>query len=107
MFIDKYLNSVYLDIFYNNYNLSYIRSFDEASFLKIYNLLREKGFYFIDDIILNYFEIFELDEISLRKALIFLEGVYGTDYVSIIGKNMTLLDKVIELASNYGMEDYE
>ena len=52
MIFDKYLNDTYLDILYSNYNLDYLKSIDENNFIEIYNLLKNKGFYFIYDIII-------------------------------------------------------
>ena len=54
MIFDKYLNDTYLDILYSNYNLDYLKSIDSNNFIEIYNLLKSKGFYFIEDIIINY-----------------------------------------------------
>ena len=53
MIFDKYLNDTYLDILYSNYNLDYLKSIDSNNFIEIYNLLKSKGFYFIEDIIIS------------------------------------------------------
>ena len=54
MFLEKYLNSTYLDLVYSNYEDDYIKLLDEDNFNKVYILLKNNNFYFIDDIILNY-----------------------------------------------------
>ena len=107
MIFDKYLNDTYLDILYSNYNLDYLKSIDENNFIEIYNLLKNKGFYFIDDIILNYLDMFELDKNTLNKVLSYLETKAGPGYIKKIGKNMTILDKIIEACINIEMKDEE
>ncbi len=105
MIFDKYLNDTYLDILYSNYNLDYLKSIDENNFIEIYNLLKSKGFYFIEDIIINYMEIFELDKNTLDKVLTYLKTKAGPDYVKKIGKNMTILDKIIDTCLNIELKE--
>ena len=38
MFLDKYLNEVYLDILYSNYEEIYLNNLDEINFNKIYTI---------------------------------------------------------------------
>ena len=104
MFLDKYLNSVYLDLVYNNYDEDYINLLDENNFNKVYMLLKNNNFYFIDDIILNYLELFEIEEKYVQLAITDIKSVLGDNFVEQIGKNMTLIDKIIELAIKYSDE---
>lgn len=101
MFLEKYLNPLYLDLVYSNYEKDYLKSLDEDNFNKIYMLLKKHNFYFIDDIILNYLELFEIEEKYVELALDKLELVLGNDLAKEIGKNMTIIDKIIELAIDY------
>ncbi len=105
MIFDKYLNDTYLDILYSNYNLDYLNSIDSNNFVEIYNLLKNKGFYFIEDIIINYIDMFELDKNFLNKVLTYLENKLGKDYIKKIGRNMTILDKIIEATLNLEMKE--
>ena len=107
MIFDKYLNDTYLDILYSNYNLDYLKSIDENNFIEIYNLLKSKGFYFIDDIIINYIDMFELDKDFLNKVLTYLESKMGKDYIKRIGHNMTILDKIIDTTINLELKENE
>ena len=107
MIFDKYLNDTYLDILYSNYNLDYLKSIDSNNFIEIYNLLKSKGFYFIDDIIINYMDIFELDSYYLNKVLTYLESKLGRDYIKKIGHNMTILDKIIDTTINLELKENE
>ena len=105
MFLDKYLNSTYLDLIYDNYNKDYINLLDEDNFNKVYLLLKSYNFYFIEDIILNYLELFEIEEKYVQLALNDIKSSLGNNFVEQIGKNMTLIDKIIELAINYIEKD--
>lgn len=101
MFLKKYLNNIYFDLVCSNYAYSYLNSLDEDNFVKIYNLLQEKEIYFIEDIILNYLTLFELDEKCVRRAINDMESIIGKDYVKVMGNNMSLVDKIINIALRY------
>lgn len=105
MFLDKYLNSTYLDLVYTNYEDFYLNSLDEYNFKKVYDYLINNKFTFIDDIILNYLELFEIDIKYIEKALKDIKEILGINYVNIISNNMSILDKLIEIAMNYAMAD--
>ena len=105
MFLDKYLNDTYLDIIYSNYDEEYINILDEDNFNKVYNLLKKNNFYFIEDIIINYLELFEIEDKCIELALNDIKDILGDDYVKKIGKNMTIIDKIISLAITYSEND--
>ena len=100
MIFDKYLNDTYLDILYSNYNLDYLKSIDSNNFIEIYNLLKSKGFYFIEDIIINYMDIFELDSYYLNKVLTYLEDkIYKQEICIKHNIDLKINDKIIERIS--------
>lgn len=105
MFLEKYLNSTYLDLLYSNYEEDYIKLLDEDNFNKVYILLKKNNFYFIDDIVLNYLELFEIEEKYVQLAINDIKLILGDNYVEQIGKNMILIDKVIEIAIDYSERD--
>ena len=70
MFLEKYVDKLYFVIICSNYSKEFIRGLDEVVFFEIYKIFRKYGFYFIDDIILNYLEIFELDADNRERILI-------------------------------------
>ena len=105
MFLDKYLNSTYLDLVHSNYEEDYINSLDEDNFNKVYLLLKSYNFYFIEDIILNYLELFEIEAKYVQIAISSIKKVLGDNFVKQIGEDMTLINKIIELAINYSEED--
>lgn len=104
MFLENYLNSTYLDLLYSNYEEKYLNSLNQENFDKIYRLLKDKNFYFIDDIVLNYLELFEIKVECINKAIVDFESVVGLDYVNCIGNNMSLLNKIIDLAIQYSKQ---
>ena len=101
MFLNKYLNSTYLDLVYSNYEEDYLKLLDENNFSKVYMLLKSNNFYYINDIILNYLELFEIDEKYVEFAINDIKATLGNNFVELIGKNMMLIAKIIELAINY------
>lgn len=102
MFLEKYLNPTYLHLVYNNYEDFYLKSLNEENFYKVYMLLKQNNFYFIEDIILNYLELFEIDVEYVENAILDVKAVLKEDFVNKIGKNMEIIDKIIELAIKYG-----
>lgn len=106
MFLEKYLNSTYIGLLYSNYEEDYINLLDEDNFNKVYMLLKNNNFYFIDDIILNYLELFEIEEKFINLAITDIKSILGDNFVEKIGKNMTLIDKIIEIAISYSKKDY-
>ena len=64
-------------------------------------ILKKNNFYFIDDIILKYLEIFEIDSDCVQKAINDIREILGNNYVKIIGNNLSIMDKIIELSINY------
>ena len=69
MFLEKYLDEFYYNMVLDNYEYEYLKTLDEDNFKEVYNLLKKYNFYFINDIILNYIEIFELDTNLLEQKL--------------------------------------
>ena len=105
MFLDKYLDDLRLKILYTNYNEDYLNSLEESSFEEVYTLLKEKGFYYTNDIILNYLELFTIDKKHVEKSLNEISHLVKENYIEYLGKNMSLFDKVISLALNYSNKD--
>lgn len=95
MFIEKYLNNTKLNLLYDVYELEYINNLDEENFSKVYEVFRQYKFYFIDDIILNYLEIFKLNPSIVERKILELIKELGSKYNYIIGDNLTLLEKIL------------
>ncbi len=105
MFLHKYLDVPYLDLVYSNYEEEYLHSLDADNFHKVYLLLKENNFYFIADIILNYLALFTIEVQYVQMAMMQLKNTLGDNWVSMIGKNMTLVNKIIDLAIDYSQKE--
>jgi len=94
MFYTKYLNNEYIEELYDNYDVNYLKNIDQDNFNKIYKLLKEYNFNYIEDIILNYLNIFELEYNTVEIRIKNLIKVLGSNYVDIIGENMNYLEYI-------------
>lgn len=97
MFINKYVNDLYFSLIIYNYDINYLNTLNEDNFIKIYNLFKEYNFYFIEDIILNYLEIFSFEYNKVLKGIISLKETLGDNFVNIIGNDMKHLDTLYQL----------
>lgn len=95
MFLDKYLNETYLDLLYDKYEKWYINEIDETNFNKIYMLFKQYEFYFIEDIIINYLEIFNLSKEIVEQGIITLKEKLGDNFVWIIGNDISYLQELL------------
>lgn len=95
MFLNKYLNDAYLSMLYDNYEEGYINSLDEDNFMKIYNLLNEYGFYYIEDIIIYHLELFECDVTDVRNKILKLKEKLGPGFVYEIGNDLNYLEELL------------
>ena len=95
MFLEKYLDDFYYNMVVDNYDYSYLEGLDEDNFKEIYKLLKEYHFYYINDIILNYIEIFSLDKEEVEQKIKELKVKFGNNYVYLIGDDMRALDYIL------------
>lgn len=95
MFLNKYLDEFYYNLLLDTYEEEYLNDLDEENFIKIYNLFNEHNVYFINDIILNYIEIFFMDVQIVQDGFISLKEKLGDNYINIIGNDMKYLQEII------------
>jgi hypothetical protein len=95
MFLNKYVNNFYYNQIINNYEEEFIKSLNEDNFKKIYDLFISFNFYFVDDIILDYLEIFAMNPEYVKKKLLELKDKLGDRFNYIIGNDMTYLNSLI------------
>jgi len=95
MFLDKYLDNFYYDLVYDNYDSSYLEGLDENNFRDVYNIFSKYNFYFINDIILNYMELFEMEPEEIECEILKLKEKLGSNFVYIIGDDMKYLNEII------------
>lgn len=97
MFLNKYVSILYLELIYDTYDEEFLANLDENNFIKIYNLLKESNLYFVDDIVLNYLEIFQMDYNDVYNGLLKLKEKLGNNYNYIIGSRMNYLEEIISV----------
>ena len=95
MFLEKYISEFYFKQILENYEEEYLNNLDENNFLEIIRLFQKYEFYFIEDIILNYLQIFELPASIVAQKLEMLKHNLGDNFVYIIGKDMTYLSQIL------------
>jgi hypothetical protein len=95
MFLYKYLDNYYYDLVYDTYESSYLESLNENNFINVYNVFSKYNFYFINDIILNYMELFEMDSVVVENGILKLKEKLGNDFVYIIGNDMKYLNVIL------------
>ena len=95
MFLEKYLDDFYYNMVVDHYDYSYLEGLDEDNFKEIYKLLKEYHFYYINDIVLNYIEIFSLDKEEVEQKIKELKEKFGNNYVYLIGDDMRALDYIL------------
>ena len=59
-------------------------------------VLKKYNFYFIDDIILNYLEIFSMEAIEVEEKILELKDKLGDKFNYIIGIDMRYLESILE-----------
>ena len=95
MFLETVLSETNMELIYDKYEKEYLECIDPYNFADIYNLFLENKFYFIEDLIVKYLEIFTLRKDIIEDAIFALESEYGSDYIYRIGKDLSLLDNAI------------
>ena len=96
MFLNKYLNEFYYNEVLDNYEEDYLLMMDEDNFKKIYDLFKINRFYFIQDIVLKYLEIFNMDYDEVKNKLENLKNYLGDNFVYVIGNDMKYLNYILE-----------
>lgn len=95
VFYNKYLDYDNLIELYQNYAIDYLANIDEFNFSKVYDLFRKYKFNYIEDIIIKYLDVFEMNYRVVYDKINKLIKVLGTNYVDIIGEDMSYLEYII------------
>lgn len=95
MFLRKYLNDFYFDLLLEEYEEDYLETLDENRFSEIYKLFLDNNFYFVNDVIIKYLEIFSLDCDTVNNGLLKLKEKLGNHYVYLIGDNISYLETIL------------
>ena len=95
MFLETVLSETNMELIYDKYDKEYLECIDPYNFANIYNLFLENKFYFIEDLIVKYLEIFTLNKDIIEDAIFALESEHVSDYIYYIGKDLSILDEAI------------
>ena len=96
MFLKKYLSESKFNLLLDTYEEFYLNDLDETNFIEIYNLFKKYNFYFVDDIILNYLEIFSMEPMEVEEKILELKDKLGDKFNYIIGIDMRYLESILE-----------
>lgn len=96
MFIDNYLDEIHQKLLRENYTEKYLELVNEKNFLAIYSLLEFLGFYYIDDIIVRYLELFSLEKSYVLRKILELKNKMGDNYIIQIGDDLSILKGIID-----------
>jgi len=96
MFLENYLDDTYYDLVLDNYKYEYLENIDINNFKQVYDILVKYNFDYIQDIILNYIELFELEPSYVEDSIKNLIDELGNNYVRIIGNDMRYFTLIID-----------
>ena len=96
MFLENYLDDTYYNLVIDNYKYDYLSSLDINNFNDVYNILVKYKFDYIEDVILNYIELFELEPKYVEDSINELIANLGDNYVRIIGNDMRYFTLIID-----------
>jgi hypothetical protein len=96
MFLENYLDEFYYNQVLDNYKYEYLENIDVNNFKQIYDILVKYNFDYIEDIILNYIELFELEPSYVEDSIKNLIDELGDNYVRIIGNDMRYFINIID-----------
>lgn len=92
MFLRKYLNEFYFNLLLEQYEEDYLKTISEENFAEIYNLFIENNFYFVNDVIIRYLEIFNMDSNTVKEGISKLKEQLGNHFVYLVGDDMRHLE---------------
>lgn len=97
MFIRKYVKEFTYNQVLENYSKEYLDYLDEDNFELIFNILKGYRFYFIDDIVVKYLDIFEMDPDDVITGIENLKAKLGEKFVYYIGNDLRYLDEILKI----------
>jgi hypothetical protein len=95
MFLENYLDEFYYNQVIDNYEYEYLCNIDYNNFKQVYDILVKYNFDYMEDIILRYIELFELEPKYVENSINMLINKLGNNYVRIIGNDMRYFDNII------------
>lgn len=96
MFLNNYLDELKYNTLFDIYEYEYINNIDKDNFIRVYEVFKKNNFNYIDDIIVNYLEIFTLDSNFVENKINKLKDILGNNYIYIIGNDLRYLEFLIK-----------
>ncbi len=75
----------------DKYCEEYVLSLDKDNFYIVYNMFFKNNFYYVNDIILRYLEVFFMKPEDVLEIILLLKITYGNNFVYLIGENLNIL----------------
>lgn len=94
MFLERILDTYTYQLLLEKYDIDYVESINKSNFLSIYKLFINNNFYFVNDLVLNYLEIFKLDYDIILESVERFKDNYD-NYVYVIGNDLSLFIDMI------------
>ena len=95
MFLETVLSDINFNLIIDKYDKEYLDNLDPYRIASVYNIFINNKFYFIDDLIIKYLEMFTLNDVIVNDAIDSLKEEYGNDFIYYIGKDLSILDDAI------------
>ena len=95
MFLETVLSDINFNLIIDKYDKEYLDNLDSYRFASVYNIFINNKFYFIEDLIIKYLEMFTLNDVIVNDAIDSLKEEYGNDFIYYIGKDLSILDDAI------------
>ena len=90
------LDEIDKKILIENYDKYLINQIDPNNVSKIFNYLKNNGVYYAKDLLLNSLDLFLYPFEEFKKKFEHLKNVLGTDYVNILGEDVSLIEIMYE-----------
>ena len=94
MFLERILDTYTYQLLLEKYDIDYVEDINRSNFLSIYKLFINNNFYFVNDLVLNYLEIFKLDYDIILESVERFKDNYD-NYVYVIGNDLSLFIDMI------------
>jgi hypothetical protein len=92
MFLKYYISEFNYQLIEENYDRDFLSSLDEELFKENLNIFNKYKISCIEDIILNYLDIFTFDSNILDSRLIKLITKLGNNYNEVINNNLSVIN---------------
>lgn len=95
MFLKKYLSEYNYNLLLESYNWNYLETLNEVNFLKIYTLFQQHQIDCMEDLIVDFLELFQWDERVLKGKLEQLEKEYNNHLSEAVENNLAIIGNIL------------